>query len=140
MARSGPARWLPFIIPGALIVILLPVAVIIGLNTGEDNKTSDKAENTPAVATQVSGAITVKDFEFTPNEITTKTGATLTFQNTSQTTHKVKIGDGDAQELGPGKTITWTAKEAGTFDLVCTIHPNQMTGTVTVDEGTATSS
>lgn len=116
-------------------MILLPVAVAIGLNTGEDNDSVDPAATAGAKAdvTPQTGAIQVRDFAFDPSTVTVTSGGTLTFDNTSTTEHRVKIGDEEEHVLKAGETFDWTASDSGTFDLVCTLHRNLMMGKVTVE-------
>lgn len=134
--KSGFARWLPFIIPGVVIVLLLPVALYIGFSNDEGRNESTDPVTTPEAeeqTTPVAGAIEVTNFAFVPNELNVASGATLTFDNTSASEHRLKIGDAEPEVLQSGDKWEWQAEEAGTFDLVCTLHPNEMTGEITVE-------
>lgn len=143
--KSGFARWLPFIIPGVVIVLLLPVAIAIGLNNDEGRNDSITPEPSLVGATPAPGAVEVRNFEFVPNEITVRVGGNIRFQNTSQTAHKIYIGDlsnvpltdgteDDGYLLNGGETFEWTSEEVGTFTLICSLHENLMRGEVTVVE------
>jgi len=134
--KSGFARWLPFIIPGVVIVLLLPVAIAIGINNDEGRNESTEPVTTPNAEEQTTpeaGAIEVTNFAFVPNDLTVAPSATLTFDNTSDSEHRIKIGDAEPHVLPPGETWEWESTDAGTFDLVCTLHPNEMTGEVVVE-------
>lgn len=141
--KSGFARWLPLILPGALIVVLLPVAIYIGFVNDEGRNESSQPGPSAVAATPQPDAVVVTNYAFTPSEITIRVGGTITFQNTSQTEHKISIGDlgeaatggtAEGYSLQGGETFEWTAEEAGTFRLVCSLHENLMTGEVTVTE------
>ena len=99
-------------------------------------ETSSKA--TPAraarAATSASAAsVTIGDFFFKPKDVTITAGKSITWTNKG----KVKVGHTvtgngfDSGVLKPGDAYTHRFTSAGTFDYVCTIHPN-MRGTVTV--------
>ena len=76
-------------------------------------------------------AIAVRDFEFSPTSVDVKTGDTVTWENEGDQTHTVK-GDGFfSRAMNSGDTYEFTFDKKGSYDYVCTLHP-QMTGTVVV--------
>jgi plastocyanin len=91
--------------------------------------TRRRAATTSASAT----AVTIDDFFFKPKDVTIGVGESITWTNKG----KVKVGHTvtgngfDSGVLKPGDAYTHRFTSAGTFDYVCTIHPN-MRGTVTV--------
>jgi plastocyanin len=99
-------------------------------------ETSSKA--TPAraarAATSASAAsVTIGDFFFKPKDVTITAGQSITWTNKGKVSvgHTVTGNGFDSGVLKPGATYTHSFSSAGTFDYVCTIHPN-MRGTVTV--------
>lgn len=76
--------------------------------------------------------VTEKGFAFTPAEVKVKVGETVTFVNEDSAPHQVSIDGTDLGNQNTGDSVTWTAKAAGSFPYVCTIHP-AMTGTVVVE-------
>lgn len=76
---------------------------------------------------------------FDPEEVTVKTGGTVTWTNNESVPHDVTKEDGpgpdfssgEAGGMNEGDTFEQTFDTAGEITYVCTIHPN-MTGTVTV--------
>jgi plastocyanin len=85
-------------------------------------------------ATQTAAAtVVIDDFAFSPANATFRVGQTVTVTNKDTAPHTWTSAEGgfDTGTLKPGETGTVTLKKAGTFNVVCTFHPN-MTGTVTV--------
>ena len=77
--------------------------------------------------------VTIKDFAFTPKQITVTPGSTVTWLNQDQEVHQVtsKTKLFRSAPLDTKDTYSFTFKDAGTFDYFCSLHP-QMTGTVVV--------
>jgi len=76
-------------------------------------------------------------FAFEPAQVTVSRGATVTWTNTSGTTHTITSGSPDKptnkfnRAVEAGKTFAVTFADSGTFDYFCSIH-QQMRGTVVV--------
>jgi len=75
-------------------------------------------------------------YRFAPPDITVASGTTVTWTNHDNFTHSVQFTDGglpnDPQLMEPGKTTQFTFKTAGTFHYQCSLHPQNMKGSVTV--------
>jgi len=70
---------------------------------------------------------------YQPATITVKRGATVSFVNKDPYPPSVtSAGHFDSKDIAPGKTWKYTAKKAGRFDYLCTLHPN-MKGTLVVE-------
>jgi plastocyanin len=81
------------------------------------------------------GTVAVADFSFTPASITVDVGDTVTWTNSGpDEPHTATANDGsfDTGEIAVGASASHTFDQAGTFAYVCSIHPDQMSGTVTV--------
>lgn len=70
------------------------------------------------------------DWCYSPSEITTSTGGTVTWLNEDSAFHTVTSGyydnfDGafDSGHIDPGKTFSHTFGESGDFPYYCTLHP-----------------
>jgi plastocyanin len=64
--------------------------------------------------------------------LTVKRGTIVAFVNKDPFPHTVTApGKFDSKEIAAGKTWTYKATKAGTFDYICTLHPN-MKGTLVV--------
>lgn len=114
-------------------------------------------DGTPQPTDDGSGAISIvmKDNSFEPNEITVQAGSSVTFDvnNEGSAIHNMHIAgtDGDYTEDfcegggdpctdptrvrgGEAATLTWDAPgDAGELDFRCDFHPQQMTGTITIE-------
>lgn len=77
----------------------------------------------------------MKDTQFDATDITADPGSPIRWQNDDSSSHHIKI-DGlsfDSGTIGPGDSASFTVPdEPGTYDFECTIHPNTMSGTLTI--------
>ncbi|HSE29477.1 MAG TPA: plastocyanin/azurin family copper-binding protein [Candidatus Saccharimonadales bacterium] len=105
-------------------------------NTTESPKTPS-VNMTEAAQVEVS----IKDFKYTPSNITVKKGTTVIWTNEDSNEHNV-VSNIDAPAGGPPKDgpllgrrqqFTFTYDTVGTFGYHCSLHPF-MTGQVTVVE------
>ena len=81
------------------------------------------------------GRLVIADFAFRPATITVAPGTTLVWQNTGIAPHTVtsRAGLFDSRIIPSGGTYSHTFSTPGTFQYLCTIHPD-MTATVLVPE------
>lgn len=116
------------------ITICLTVAALgVGLTACGSSSSSDEPA-TAAKAATGGTAVSVQDNTFKPADLKVAVGDTVTFTNEGAIAHTVTATDGadfDSGSLAPGKTFTFTAKQAGTVSYVCTFHPG-MQGTLQV--------
>ncbi|WP_239614425.1 cupredoxin domain-containing protein [Cohnella mopanensis] len=79
--------------------------------------------------------IEIKDFAFTPAEITIPKGSTVTFINRDKVKHTATADEGEFDTGLFGKDVSKEVKfdDAGTFAYYCAPHPG-MTGTITVED------
>jgi len=79
------------------------------------------------------GDVNIVDFAFDPTTLTVGVGATVTWSNTGAAPHTVTATNGvyDSVLLLTGETYARTFLAAGTYNYLCTLHP-QMTATVVV--------
>lgn len=75
-----------------------------------------------------------KSYRFDPEVIEIDAGTTVTWTNHDDFPHNVHLLDGSDQtkELGLGESASVTFDESGTVDYECSLHPQQMQGTVIV--------
>jgi len=76
-------------------------------------------------------------YKFDPPSIEVTAGSTVTWTNNDNFTHSVQFLDGglptDPMMMNPGgATATFTFSQPGTFHYQCSLHPQNMKGTVTV--------
>lgn len=77
----------------------------------------------PAAASKVH-QVTIKNFAFNPAVITIKKGDTVNWTNEDSVPHTVTGAGFDSRTLSPGKSYSYTFNDAGSYDYVCSIHPN----------------
>jgi plastocyanin len=78
--------------------------------------------------------ITIKNFMFSPMDVTVSPGATVTVVNKDSVAHTVTGSSGgfNTGDVQPGQSKTFTAPDKpGTYPYICSIH-QYMTGTLTV--------
>lgn len=75
-----------------------------------------------------------QSYLFSPKDIAVPVGATVTWKNSDQFTHTVHLIDGDrlVGTMKPGESVSFAFVTAGTFRYECSLHPQNMKGTVTV--------
>ena len=80
-----------------------------------------------------SGAETLGNRAYNPDDINVSPGDTVTWKNTDSTAHtSTSDGNGwNSSVIAPGGQFSFTFGTAGTFTYHCTIHPG-MVGTVVV--------
>ena len=105
--------------------LLVPIA-----GCGSDSPTDDGDD---AVATTF---VNVVDFAFTPPDVQVSPGETIRWTWTGSDIHNVTFADEEVSAASATKT-TGTFQvalptAAGIYTYQCTIHPNDMNGTVTV--------
>jgi plastocyanin len=75
-------------------------------------------------------------YKFVPRDIVVSPGATVTWTNHDNFSHSVQFLDAtlphDALVMKPGVKTQFTFQNAGTFRYQCSLHPQAMSGTVTV--------
>jgi plastocyanin len=82
----------------------------------------------------------VESFQFDTDAIQAPAGEDfcIEFTNNDAVPHDVGIPDIDfnGDDVPPGETTTYVipALEAGDYDFICTLHPQQMVGDLTVGE------
>ncbi len=81
-------------------------------------------------------AINIQNFSFDPNNLTVKTGTTVTWTNMDSVNHTVTSDTGlfDSGELGKGSTFSYTFDKAGVYTYYCIPHHSKMQGTITVTD------
>lgn len=106
---------------------------------GGGGGSSAGSETTPmqssAAAAPASGdAVTIKDFAYSPPDLTVAKGTEVTFTNQDSTNHTAtSTGQGafDTGTIGQGQTKHVSLETPGTFSYVCSFHPF-MHGSITV--------
>ncbi len=140
-----------------LLILIIAAITLAGCSTQQPAESQTTAttppvtSGTPAqhaatpVPTPISQAsvsdntVTIKDFAFSPQTITVKTGATVRWENRDSVTHRIMFTDSAGRDtndnldpLGSSQSYSRKFTEPGTYPYYCKIHP-EMKGTVIVE-------
>ena len=102
------------------VALLAATVFAAGCGGGGDSK--------PVATTKVTMA---KSYRFDPKTIEVKAGQTVTWTNEDNFTHTVQV-DGQEDKVGQGESVEITFDKPGTYHYVCTLHSQDMEGTVIV--------
>jgi len=116
-----------FTIPRPLMLVALAGFVALALSACG---TGDASE--PATTADTEGpSVVIEDLAFEPEALEVEAGDTVTWTwNDGTVSHDVKGDDFQSEVISEG-TFQQRFDEPGTYDYVCTLHPN-MTGTIEV--------
>jgi plastocyanin len=121
---------LPTIFLALVVPLVALVTVLVTLNVTDDSAGS--ASGGSARKAGAGTAIDIKSFQYSPNPIVVKAGASVTVTNRDGTVHTLtsdKDGTFDTGDLDGGASKTITIAAPGKYAYHCTIH-NYMTGTI----------
>ena len=91
------------------------------------------ARRVAAASHAITHTVTIKDFAFSPAELTISAGDTVMFMNEDSAPHTATADGGafDTGRLSRGQSAGLTFPSAGSFPYSCTIHP-RMKALITV--------
>lgn len=109
------------------IVVALALLAWLAVGCAGDAKGADDPVATDEVTMP-------KSYRFSPETIQVAAGTTVTFRNTDNFTHSVRLLDGDTSDrlVKPGESVQITFDQPGAFAYECSLHPRDMRGTVVV--------
>jgi plastocyanin len=91
----------------------------------------------PVGAQNAPSSVAIDNFTFTPQRLTVKAGATVTWTNNDDIPHAIaavnKLFRSKALDTDDGYSFTFATP--GTYDYFCSLHP-RMTGTIVVEAQT----
>jgi plastocyanin len=112
--------------PRRILVALVGLLALALSACGSSGATTTTPATDPGGPT-----VTIKDLAYTPKALTVAAGDTVTWVwQDGAIAHDVK-GDGFRSEVIADGTFGHRFTEPGTYDYLCTLHPN-MTGTIEV--------
>lgn len=106
------------------VLVLIAVAALSACAGGE-------AAGEPVATNQVD---LPPSYRFDPEAITVPAGTTVTWTNSDNFTHSVRLVDdgGAVLTMAPGESASFTFEEPGLHDYDCSFHATDMRGTVLV--------
>lgn len=125
----------------AAVIVLGAVGVYFAMNQNNSNNmnsmdmNNNSSDNSSSSAVETD-TVSIKNFAFSPVNISVKAGTKVTWTNNDSATHTVTETDGktgpSSDNLSNGDSYSFTFTKPGIYHYDCAIHPN-MTGTVTVN-------
>ena len=115
-----------------IVGALACATLFIGTSCG---KSSGYSSPNPPAGGNAGSSISMTGMTFSPANKTVAKGTVVTWTNNDGFAHTVTSNDGtsfDSGTINGGKTYSYTASAAGTFDYHCTIHGLAMSGTLIV--------
>ncbi|HET7726050.1 MAG TPA: cupredoxin domain-containing protein [Candidatus Limnocylindrales bacterium] len=91
---------------------------------------------TPAAPVATHQVDLPRSYRFAPEDITVPTGTEVTWTNNDTFTHSVRLLDsGEVKMMKPGESVTETFTTPGLYRYDCSLHPNDMNGSVLIEGG-----
>lgn len=135
-------RFLPLLLVAAALVVA-------GCGSSSSSSSSSAAPAAPAATSASSAAaaagssaqsgtvpVTYQNIAISPANLTVKVGSTVKWTNMDMVDHNVTTTGGvqsfHSSDFGNGGTFSMKLTTAGVIHYICSIHPTEMIGTITV--------
>ena len=125
-----------------LLPVLLVASALVVAGCGSSSSGSSSASSSssaaPAAAVVQSGLVpvTYQNIAISPAHITVKVGSTVKWTNKDMVDHNVTTTGGPvsfhSSDFGNGGTFSMKLTTPGVVHYICSIHPAEMIGTITV--------
>ena len=109
--------------------LLLPAVALLAASLFAAGCGGAGESSEPVATTEVAMA---KSYRFDPKTIEIEAGETVTWTNEDNFTHTVEVDGQDDHKVGRGDSVEITFDKPGTYHYVCTLHSQDMDGTVIV--------
>jgi plastocyanin len=74
-----------------------------------------------------------RSYKFAPEDITVPAGTAVTWTNNDNFTHSVQLeNSSEVQMMRPSESVTRQFTRAGLYPYICSLHPQDMKGSVLV--------
>jgi plastocyanin len=119
-----------------ILTTLLMAFVLLAGFSCQNKQTAPVGQPTPAIespkTTENTKNIAIKNFAFSPAELTIKAGDTVIWTNDDSAPHTIKSENFNSQTLSTGDIFSFKFARLGTYDYICGIHPS-MKGKIIVE-------
>ena len=122
--RFTPARQaLPVVLLGALIFSAWLAAC--GGSSSSPGGTAAPVTGTSGRTGPGAAAVRIRNYAFSPSQLTVTRGTTVTWTNNDPVSHTVTSDDGKFSSgvIAGAKTFSYTFNATGSYAYYCTIHP-----------------
>jgi plastocyanin len=129
------------LVSSLVVGVVLALAVVGASGCGSSGGDSSSSTTTepsgnaaePGGNAARSEKVEIVDFAYNPDPVTIEEGGKVIWHNEDSVAHTATAEDGsfDTGPIEEGKIKSETFKQAGTYEYVCSIHP-QMHGTIEV--------
>ena len=109
--------------------LLLPAVAVLAATVFAAGCGGTGESSQPVATTEVK---MVKSYSFDPKTIEIEAGQTVTWTNEDNFTHTVEVDGQEDHKVDRGDSVEIKFDEPGTYDYVCTLHSQDMDGTVIV--------
>lgn len=117
------------------VAVLASSTLMLVAGCSSNHGTASAGGSSAGVVSAGPDTIVIKNFMFQPMTLTVSPNATVTVTNDDTVTHTITATGSkpfDTGNVGPGKTVTFTAPaSAGSYSYICDIH-QYMQGTLIV--------
>jgi amicyanin len=95
------------------------------------------ASGLPTLVQAAESSVTIANFTFAPQQVTVKTGTTITWINQDDIPHAIasSVKIFKSQVLDTDEKFSFTFTTPGTYEYFCSLHPH-MTGKIVVEATT----
>lgn len=93
---------------------------------GQMHGGGSQAPQTPVISDASRVTVEISNFDFFPRDLTVQQGSIVTWVNRDAVPHDAtdEAGDWGTGTITPGESATLTFDSPGTYQYLCTIHPN----------------
>ena len=121
-----------------ILVILITIFLVACSTTNDVSKTqsvnvdSSNSKSDSSNSANNAVEIIIKDFKFTPNVITIKSGTKVKWINQDSVAHTIKSDSFNSDRLGDNGIFEFTFSKSGSYDYICGLHTG-MKGRIIVE-------
>jgi len=122
----------------AAVGLCLPVSLLGCSSSTPEVSTAPTTATTVAAPVNQGAEVTIREFEFTPGDVTVKANQTVTWKNEGSAKHTVTADKGQdvsfkSPTLANGdQPFVQTFANVGEYKYFCSVHPDKMKGTIKV--------
>jgi plastocyanin len=117
----------------ATVIAACAAALVLAACGGGSGGGASSPGSSAGQASSTGDSVSIKDFAYSPPDLTVSAGTMLKFTNQDSTNHTATASGGafDTGTIGKGESKVVSLQSPGTFAYVCSFHPF-MHGTITV--------